>query len=527
MTTGWRYRVASVLGTVALTAFAIAVVNDPAVQHTFAEVPYFGRPAPAVLSNGDLLLAISTAVVVVLASMWQLFKPRPRRILDTILETQRRVILAMVGIAALGYFNYSYRLPRPTVMLATLVLFVTLPLYMVAIRRRPQTTNRALLVGDDPEAMRAILAATGEKVLGFVAPPSIERSELGPGEDGDAHGPGPQFDRLGGLSRIEEVILDNDIDTVLLAFDSADRAEFFGTLATCHAHGIDAKIHREHGDHVLVAPSPAGELVDIELEPWDAQDRVVKRLFDVGFAGLALFVLSPLVLLIAVAIKLDDGGPVLFGQERTAEFGDTFTVYKFRTMKPGEGDTIPGDETERITRLGRLLRRTHLDEIPQLWAILTGRMSVVGPRAVWTDEETHLESKTSTWRKRWFVKPGLTGLAQINGADSTVPAAKLRYDLEYIRRQSFWLDLKIVLRQLWQVAGDFLSYRSRGAEDQPPDDGPGANTAGDSAESPEEKERSPGSEDRAVVTDGSRERGPKAGRATAGDPAPEHHPDED
>ncbi len=111
-------------------------------------------------------------------------------------------------------------------------------------------------------------------------------------------------------------------------------------------------------------------------------------------------------------------------------------------------------ENDRITRVGRLLRRTHLDELPQLWSILIGEMSVVGPRAAWTEEEVLLEADAPSWRKRWFVKPGLTGLAQVNGAKSTNPNEKLRYDLEYIRRQSFWFDVKIVIRQLWTVLTD-------------------------------------------------------------------------
>ena len=131
-------------------------------------------------------------------------------------------------------------------------------------------------------------------------------------------------------------------------------------------------------------------------------------------------------------------------------------------MRPESEDTTPGEETDRVTRVGRFLRRTHLDEIPQLWSILVGDMSVVGPRAAWTDEELLLEEQVSTWSQRWFVKPGLTGLAQINDVTSEAPREKLRYDIEYIRRQSFWLDLKIVVRQIWGVLGDLVTTVWRG-----------------------------------------------------------------
>jgi len=145
---------------------------------------------------------------------------------------------------------------------------------------------------------------------------------------------------------------------------------------------------------------------------------------------------------------------VLYSQDRTAGFGETFPVYKFRSMLPESEDVEPGEDEDRITRVGRVLRKTHLDELPQLWSIFVGDMSVVGPRAAWTEEELLLEEDAPAWRKRWFVKPGLTGLAQINDAKSTDPNAKLRYDLEYIRRQSFWLDVQIVIRQVWKVVRD-------------------------------------------------------------------------
>jgi lipopolysaccharide/colanic/teichoic acid biosynthesis glycosyltransferase len=185
---------------------------------------------------------------------------------------------------------------------------------------------------------------------------------------------------------------------------------------------------------------------------------VAKRVFDVAFSGITLIVLSPLLLIIAVAIKLDSAGPILYRQTRTAAFGDTFVVAKFRTMFPDSEDAPPVEDerNNRITRVGRVLRRTHIDEVPQLLAVLRGQMSVVGPRAAWVDEEVILESETEAWRRRWFVKPGLTGLAQINNVNSTDPDAKLRYDIEYIRNQSFWFDLKIVIRQIWTVVSDLL-----------------------------------------------------------------------
>lgn len=462
MTTGWRYRLASILGTVWLTGAAIAVVNAPQVQAAFSRVPVLGRPAPAVLANGDLSFAIATAGVVIVAAMWPLYRPRPRRILDTVTLTQKRVLLAMVGLAAMGYFDYSYRLPRSTLMLATVVLLVALPAWHLLIRRRPQGTSRAVIVGDDPEAMADILEATDLPVVGYVSPPSrygVEEeiaATAAAATDGGHAGSLDDLANLGDLYGFDEVLVDHNIDTALLAFAGTDRAEFFGTLDTCHRHGVTTLVHRDHIDSVLTAGGGGGDLVEVDLEPWDWQDHVLKTLFDAAFSVVGLVVLSPVMAAIAIAIKLEDGGPILYRQERTAEFGETITVYKFRSMAPESEDVEPGEETDRVTDVGQFLRRTHLDEIPQLWSILRGEMSVVGPRAAWTDEELLLEEEVSEWPQRWFVKPGLTGLAQINGATSETPEEKLRYDIEYIRKQSFGFDLKIVVRQMWIVFQDLV-----------------------------------------------------------------------
>ena len=262
--------------------------------------------------------------------------------------------------------------------------------------------------------------------------------------------------------------MQRDIETVVLAFRHADRGDFFGALDTCHDHGVAAKVHREYADSVLVSPGDTEELVDVDIEPLDPLDHLFKRLFDVVFATVGLVGFTPVMLVIAAAIKVDSPGPVLYSQDRTAGFGGTFPVYKFRTMVPEGEDVTPtsDNENDRITRVGAVLRKTHLDELPQLWSIFVGQMSVVGPRAVWTAEESLLEAEQPAWRKRWFVKPGLTGLAQVNDVKSTDPNLKLRYDLQYIRQQSFGSDLKIVLRQIWMVLADIggLIWGANGEE---------------------------------------------------------------
>jgi len=470
MPTGWRFRLVSGVGAIVLTAVSVVVANHPNAQRLAVVVPVFNRLPSTTLSNGDLTLAVLTTLAVVLGALVPLFKPRPRRVPDTILLVERRVILAAVALAAVGYFDYTYRLPRTTLVLATLAMGTVLPAWFVAIRRRPRVDpDRAVIVGDDPETIEDVAKRADVPIIGYVAPGSV------PGEATDALADGgtttdggtvPNTTCLGGLSRLDEILVRNDADAAMLAFSYPGRSEFFGTLDTCFDFGVSAMVHNDHADAVLTTGIQRDEFVGIDLEPWDLQDRLVKRLFDVAFAVTAMLALAPLLLVIAVAIKLDSPGPVLYSQERTAEFGDTFTVYKFRSMIPdAEADSgavlsaeDAGEVDPRVTRVGRILRETHLDEVPQLWSILVGDMSVVGPRPERPELDDDIRETVQRWQQRWFVRPGLTGLAQINDVASTEPAEKLRYDIAYIRKQSFWFDLRILARQLWMVVEDAAEF---------------------------------------------------------------------
>jgi lipopolysaccharide/colanic/teichoic acid biosynthesis glycosyltransferase len=465
MNGGWQYRLAGVAGTAALALAAVSLAETTPVQALFGLLPVVGHLPFDTSGSGGYYVEAGTTALVLVGALAPLYKPRPRRILDIGLQALRRVSVGLLALATIGYFDLSFRLPRATLLVAGTFLLVAIPAWFVLIRRRPHPEgDRTVIIGDDPETMNDILDVIEGNVIGYVSPPSAYFGDHAPQltapelADGGVPQQLDELACLGGLSRLDEILIEYDVGTAVLAFAQPDRAEFFGALDSCYEHGVAAKVHRDHADVVLTSGGAGGELVDIDLEPWDWQDHVMKRVFDITFSGTALVMLSPALLVIAIAIRLDSAGPVLYRQTRTAAFGDTFTIAKFRTMRP-ESETatpIEDGENDRITRVGRVLRKTHLDEIPQLLAILRGQMSVVGPRAAWVDEEVLLENQTEAWRRRWFVKPGLTGLAQINDVSSTDPDAKLRYDVEYIRSQSFWFDLKIVIRQLWMVIEDLV-----------------------------------------------------------------------
>jgi len=471
MLTGWQYRLFSAIGGAVLTAVALLIANHPFTQAVFTNyVPLFWRLEPTILTGQSLRLAMLVSVIFVGAALVPLYKPRPRRILDIIVTTQKRTIIAGLGLATVGYFEWSHRLPRATLTMTIGVLAAVLPLWFMAVRLQTNgDAHRAIIVGDDMAQIKRIIDEVDVPVLGYLCPPSAYPSEQGVAPvapavadgSGDPRADGRTFHglkRLGGLSKLEGVFVNMDIDTAILAFHASDRGEFFGTLDTCQEHGVNAKVHRDYADDVLTASDQVGTFVDVDIEPWDPQDYLLKRVFDVIVAGSALLVLAPLILLIVIALTLERKGGVFFTQERTYLFGETFTIRKFRTLIPKEGGEVGTviDEDRRTT-LGEALRTTHLDEIPQLWSILIGDMSVVGPRPAQTELEPNFENEAVNWRKRWFVKPGLTGLAQINNATSQEPQEKIRYDLRYIRNQSLTFDIKILIRQFWLVFVDTAS----------------------------------------------------------------------
>ena len=462
-----RYRVSGVVGTAALALLAVSIAEIAAVQAMFSQLPIIGHLSFDATGTNDYRIESATVAIVLIGALAPLYKPQTRRISNIIVQALRRLVVALLALATIGYFDFSFRLPRPKLIVAGVVLLVTVPAWFVLIRRRPQdNSNRTIIIGDDPESMQDIIKAVDTTVLGYVSPPSayagrnipqIAVSEL---TDGGVVQDIAGLPCLGGLSRLDEILIEHDVGTAVLAFARPDRGEFFGALDSCYKHGVSAKVHRDHANAVLTKDSPHDKIVEIELEPWDWQEYVAKRIFDIAFATTALLVLLPVIILIALAIRLEGNGPILFAQQRTYLFGETFTVHKFRTLKPDPGNEVGTTfDYDRQTPLGEFLRTTHLDEIPQLYAILIGNMSVVGPRPAQTKIEDELESEATQWRQRWFVKPGLTGLAQINAAHSQDPETKLHYDLKYIRKQSFWYDLKIIGEQFRQVGSDLLTHR--------------------------------------------------------------------
>ena len=179
------------------------------------------------------------------------------------------------------------------------------------------------------------------------------------------------------------------------------------------------------------------------------EQRVIKRLMDLSISIVALILTSPIMLACAIAIKAEDGGKVFYKQKRLTKYGRVFEVYKFRTMKEENSihKSVTADD-DRITRVGRVLRKFRVDELPQLLNILKGDMTVVGPRPEMLENVEKYTDALPEFEYRLRVKAGLTGLAQISGKYNTSPKDKLVMDLIYIENYSIWQDLKLIFQTL-------------------------------------------------------------------------------
>lgn len=182
---------------------------------------------------------------------------------------------------------------------------------------------------------------------------------------------------------------------------------------------------------------------------------VIKRIFDVVISLIALIILSPILLIVAIAIKIESKGPIIFKQQRIGKGGKVFNIYKFRSMivgaeKMGTGVySKKGDS--RVTKVGKFIRMTSIDELPQLVNILKGEMSIIGPRPVLTYHPWKYEEYTEEQLKRFNVRPGVTGWAQVHGRKDVEWHERIKLDVYYVENISLWLDVKIFFKTIIQV----------------------------------------------------------------------------
>lgn len=261
---------------------------------------------------------------------------------------------------------------------------------------------------------------------------------------------------LGGRSATSAIIERYHVDEVILAYAPTWQQLLVEELAE-NRPDVRVRVVPSAYEALMQTASveSVGDVALVRLAQAGPRD-LLKRAFDLTGAAVGLLVLAPLMLVVAALIKLTSRGPVIFAQERVGRYGRSFVLYKFRTMiHNAEAKTGPilssGKDDNRLTPLGRWLKLFRLDEIPQLWNVLRGDMSIVGPRPERRCFVRKFEQLVPSYSRRHQVRPGITGLAQVCGGYHTDARDKLRFDLIYVSHQSLWLDLLILLRTILVV----------------------------------------------------------------------------
>ena len=400
----------------------------------------FFTAAPAVLKAGLLTTAIYQLLPFLTppwpASRWQLFT----------------LPLLTLGSVGLGRMLYIWVFDQPIFHRQTLIVGAGWAGHTIAqllARHGDQTYRVVGFVDDDPEKLGTTVN---------VASSNVERSNV------------PTFNVLGNREALPELIRQHRINTLVVAITDDIDGELLQILTDCLEQGVNivpmpvlyeqlaGRVPVEHvGENWYVA-------MPLHHPGTGALWSLVNRLFDIVSAGVGALCLSLALPFIALAIYLDSPGPIFYTQERVGKGGKRFKVYKFRSMVPNaekKGQAVWAKENDdRVTRVGRILRKTHLDEFPQFFNILKGEMSAVGPRPERPEFVAELAEEIPFYRVRHAVKPGMAGWGLVKqgyGSSKEDAMLKLQYDLYYIKHQSLWMDMVILLKTIM----DTLTFGGR------------------------------------------------------------------
>lgn len=293
--------------------------------------------------------------------------------------------------------------------------------------------------------------ALGYNVIGFIGEKNFKRHEL------LSYKNRPLF---GNINDIERIIKEENAQELIFALEGSSRRKVMDVVDQCNGLQVNFKIVPDLYD-IVIGQARTNQiygfpLIDIMPQFIPEWERKIKRLMDIVISTVILTVFSPLWLLIALAIKIDSKGPVLYKQKRVGKDGKEFTIYKFRSMIH-EAESMTGPrwaerEDARITRIGRLIRPARLDEAPQFLNVLKGEMSLIGPRPERPYFVEKFKHQIPFYSCRLKVQPGITGWAQIKGAYDTSfenVKTKLQYDLFYLENMSLRMDLKILLNTIY------------------------------------------------------------------------------
>ena len=387
---------------------------------------------------------------------------RARTHIGEVFEVFKATITATLIVVALTYFTRE-RYSRLTLAFFSGYAFLGVSLVRLVlrevlneVRRRGYNLKSILVIGAGDLGQRVVETVEGHKELGFrvvgmltLRPEKVGQQVLG-------------VPVLAHVNDLDAVLLKHPVDQVILALPLEDQAAVKPLMEQLALHTVDVKVVPDLYQYITLygGMEEFGGLPIISLQgdPMTGWNMVAKRAFDILFALVAIVVSAPVMLGVALAVKLTSRGPLLYHQERMGLDGRTFPILKFRTMRMDaehSGAMMASKEDPRRTSIGTFLRKYSLDELPQFFNVLLGDMSLVGPRPERPVFIEEFKKQIPRYHLRHKVKAGITGWAQINGLRGQTSIQKrIEYDLYYIENWSLLMDLKILVRT---ALGGFLS----------------------------------------------------------------------
>jgi len=349
------------------------------------------------------------------------------------------VTLGSILIVALSFYLRTLPFPRSVFLISwvfNILLISCWHSYLIYNRQKNSPPRRVLII-DGP-------AGKKEEVFKEIEECSFHKYQVVDFLQGNDEGD------------LRERIKEKKIDGVIITDSSLSRSKIIDIVFSCQAAGIKVLLVPGLYEVIMgkMKMTHLGEIPLIELssEPLKEKDKVAKKVMDTFFALFILVLSLPLIFLIAIIIKMESKGPILYKQKRVGMNEKIYQVYKFRSMldnaEEKTGPILAKKNDERETKIGKLLRRSHLDELPQFLNILKGDMSLIGPRPERSVFVKGFKKNIPGYSRRFLVRPGIAGLAQLYGRYDTSTNNKIKYDLTYINNWSLGLDLKIFFMSL-------------------------------------------------------------------------------
>ena len=389
----------------------------------------------------------------------------PRRLgmwLDQMSRLVRSTMIAMLIMIGITFIYQPFFYSRLIYLYATILIIVLLGLgrllwgiVLGQMRARGLGVSRVLIVGAGDVGRMVIRTVIAQPEFGYrimaLVDDHVERSTL-------SIGPVPTIE---GTQRLPQIIAEKNIDEVIVTLPWSDHQRILDIFQLCESLGVRARtvpdLFQLSLNRVDVEDLGGVPVIGLKAASIRGANLFVKRIMDVALGSLMLLIVSPIMIICAVAIKIDSPGSVIFRQKRVGAHGQEFVVFKFRSMREGadeekerlldfnemQGPLFKMRDDPRTTRLGRFLRRSSLDELPQVFNVLRGEMSMVGPRPHTSVEVAQYQN----WQRQVLeAPPGLTGLAQVSGRSQLSFDEQCLLDIYYIENWSPALDLKILLR---------------------------------------------------------------------------------